>query len=124
VADDSTAVFWNPAGLAQVNVVEAQFCHNAWLDDFRQEYFGVTVPYGGTWALAYSLLDLGDFAAVDATNTGLGHTFQVNDQVLMAGFGRGFFNESLLAGASFKTVKEDLGDGVGGRATSLDLGLL
>src|SRR6185436_1294683 len=115
VADDSTAIFWNPAGLAQVNVVEAQFSHNQWLGDFRQEYFGVTYPYGGTWALAYSLLDLGDFASVDALNVDQAHTFQVNDQVLMAGFGRGFFNESMLVGASAKVLKEDLGDGVSGR---------
>lgn len=124
VADDSTAVFWNPAGLAQVNVVEAQFSHNQWLGDFRQEYFGLTAPYGGTWALAYSLLDLGDFSSVNSANVSQGHTFQVNDQVLMAGFGRGYFNESVLVGASAKVIKEDLGDGVGGRAASLDVGMM
>src|SRR5262245_2895015 len=65
IADDSTAVFWNPAGLAQLNRFQVQFTHNEWVDDFRHEYFGLAGPWEGGWALAYSILDLGEFAQLD-----------------------------------------------------------
>ncbi len=124
VADDSTAVFWNPAGLAQINRVEAQFTHNEWISDFRQEYFGVVLPFSGGWGIAWSLIDLGDFAGVDANNNPTGNTLTINDQLLMIGYGRGFFDDTLLVGVSAKTVKEDLDDGISGKTTSFDLGVI
>lgn len=124
VADDSTAIFWNPAGLAQITKVEVQFTHNQWIDGFRHEYFGLTVPFEGTWSAAYSLLDLGSFAALDAANNPTGDTFSVNDQVLQLGFARPFANETVLAGASAKLIKEDLGGGIRGQTVSFSGGIL
>jgi hypothetical protein len=50
VADDATAMYWNPAGLARLGGgernVEVLFQHNEWLADFRQEYVAVGTQLG------------------------------------------------------------------------------
>ena len=50
VADDPTATYWNPAGLARVSVPERhfaiQFQHNEWISDFRQEFVGGATRIG------------------------------------------------------------------------------
>ncbi len=124
VADDATAVFWNPAGLAQLNRLHFQFTHNQWIDDFRQESFAVAAPWGGTWALAYSMLDLGTFTEMDATNAATGRSYAVSDQVLQAGFGRSFSSDTIMTGAAVKLVKEDLDGGLHGQAASFAAGVL
>jgi len=124
VADDSSALFWNPAGLARIPDVEVQFSHNQWLDSFRQEYFGASFPLAGTFAAAYSIIDLGEYAELDKEGAGTGNTFSADGQVLLLGYGRGLFNDSLLAGATAKLIKEDLGGDVVEKAMSLDAGLM
>ncbi len=124
IADDSTAVFWNPAGLAQLTRFQVQFTHNEWVEDFRHEYFGLAGPWEGGWAVAYSILDLGEFAELDDANVATGNTFTVNDQLVQLGYGRAFFDQTLLVGAGVKLVREDLGDGIRGTTASFDLGVI
>jgi tetratricopeptide (TPR) repeat protein len=52
IADDSTALFWNPAGLARVEQTEVSAMHINLLFDTPYDYLGV----------AYPLLDWGTFA--------------------------------------------------------------
>lgn len=124
IADDSTAVFWNPAGLAQLTRFQVQFTHNEWIEDFRHEYFGLAGPWEGGWAVAYSILDLGEFAELDDTNQVTGNTFTVNDQLVQLGYGRAFLDQTVMVGAGAKLVREDLGDGVRGTTASFDLGVI
>jgi hypothetical protein len=50
IADDATAMYWNPAGLSRVSVAdkhfEIMFQHNEWIADFRQEYVGGATRLG------------------------------------------------------------------------------
>jgi len=124
VADDSTALFWNPAGLARIPDVEVQFSHNQWLDEFKQEYFGVSFPMMGTFGAAYSVIDMGEFDELDKDGAGTGSTFTANGQVLLLGYGKGVLNDSLFGGASLKLIKEDLGGDVAEKAMSIDAGAL
>ena len=124
IADDSTAVFWNPAGLGQVKKVEIQLMHNQWLQDFRHEYLGISFPGEGTWAVGYSLVDLGSFDEIDEMGQDVYRTFSVNDQVLAVGYGRAFLADTLFLGASAKAIKEDIGTGASSKALSMDLGVL
>lgn len=124
VADDSTAVFWNPAGLAQVQSIQAQFTLNRWISDFRQSYLGAVVPIAGAWGLGWSFIDLGKFDEIDGGGNATGNSFTVNDQCLMIGYARGFQNDAILVGVAGKTVKEDLGGGVTGQTTAFDFGMI
>lgn len=124
IADDSTAVFWNPAGLAQLTQFQAQFTHNQWIEDFRHEYFGLAGQWEGGWAIAYSILDLGKFSQLDDANVPTGNTFTVNDQLVQLGYGRSFLDQTVMVGAGAKLIREDLGDGIRGTTASFDLGVM
>jgi len=122
VADDSSALFWNPAGLSSVRKTEFQVSHNQWISDVKMDNFMVAIPAGGTWGLAWSTLDLGQFSEWDGPGTLSGRTFLVNDQVFSFGYGNSFLSETLQLGASGKYIRESLGGGVGGQTTSMDFG--
>jgi len=46
LADDPTAVYWNPAGLAGSEDAQVTVMHNEWIQDFRQEFAAVSRPLG------------------------------------------------------------------------------
>src|SRR5687768_8826049 len=50
VADDPTAMYWNPAGLTRLGAPEKHFDilfqHNEWLSDMRQEYVAAGTRFG------------------------------------------------------------------------------
>jgi hypothetical protein len=80
VADDPSAVYWNQAGLAQLDRVDVLAMQNFWLLDMSYQYLALAVPSGiGTFGLsaAYSssgtipkyedFQKTGDYTAYDAT---------------------------------------------------------
>ena len=48
VADDATAMYWNPAGLANLRRNEAIFSYNNWIADISFNYAGIVLPLN--WA--------------------------------------------------------------------------
>jgi len=82
IADDATAIYWNPAGLGQVDRLEFTGMQNFWLLDMSHQYLALAVPLAfGTIGVsgAYSssgTLDryenfqkTGEFTAYDAAGT-------------------------------------------------------
>ena len=102
VADDPTAMFWNPAGLARLGVKEKHFDilfqHNEWLVDSRQEFVaGATRigrhAFGGSFSGFYisdlegrdeSGLPTVNFGAYDAVTTG-SYAFKINEAAAVGG---------------------------------------
>ena len=46
VANDPTAMYWNPAGITQVGNVETYFSNSRWLADLSLNYAGVVIGFG------------------------------------------------------------------------------
>jgi len=46
VAEDATATYWNPAGLAFLQRGELSFTHNRWIQDVKSEFVGMAFPKG------------------------------------------------------------------------------
>ncbi len=44
VANDVTALYWNPAGIAWVNRVQAELMHSEWLADTKYDFVGLVAP--------------------------------------------------------------------------------
>lgn len=63
VANDATAMYWNPAGIARLSNFQAVFSNTRWIADLTFNYAGVVVP-------------LGDFG-----NIGVNATFLTMDQI-------------------------------------------
>jgi hypothetical protein len=54
LAEDATAMYWNPGGLAGVNQNEVIFCHNRWIADITFNYAAIAVPVSGAANLGLS----------------------------------------------------------------------
>ena len=62
VANDASALYWNPAGLARLNHGEVTLNHTNWLAHINFDYAGVSLNLGsfGTMGFSFTSLTMGD----------------------------------------------------------------
>jgi len=134
LADDPTALHWNPAGLAGArDGVRLTAMHNEWIDDFRQEYVAVSGPLGpGSLGASFTGFYTSELERRDDTGTLTGH-FGYND--IAATFGYGLrvapradaglavrYIREMIADENASTVAFDLGGKFALRETGLTFG--
>ena len=70
VADDISALYWNPAGLARMGGGQASFNHVNWIADVQYEAASAAVAVDGlgTLAVGFSATNVGD---MDVTTTSM-----------------------------------------------------
>jgi len=109
VADDSTSLYWNPAGLARVEGGELSAMYNVWFEGIGQGYVSAGFPLlGGTVALGANYVSMGDLEGRDESGNPT-ETFQASDLGISAGFaGRlGRFLLGLSGGMIRSTIAGD-----------------
>jgi len=125
VADDASAIYWNPAGLKQLAKVEVLAMQNFWLLDMSYQYaaaavplrfgaFGVAATYSssGTIPRYEEFRKVGEYSAYDAAGT-----------AAYAGKVPGFGFGVLDFGLALKYVQQQI-DSFQARGFAGDLGLL
>ncbi len=109
VADDSTSLYWNPAGLARVQGRELSAMYNVWFEGIGQGYVSAGFPLlGGTMALGTNYVSMGDLEGRDESGNPT-ETFQASDLGISVGFaGRlGRFLLGLSGGMIRSTIAGD-----------------
>lgn len=129
LADDAYSVYWNPAGLAQLNGREAAFTHNQYFEGIKEEFAAYAQPLSETSAVGGSITYLGieKFQGYDAVGQA-GNQVGANDVSFSGSYAKSFWHDprlgSLLSvGATVKYLRESL-DGVSASAFAVDGGLL
>jgi len=123
VANDPTAVFWNPAGLASLQRQEISFNHISWPGDVNYEHVAYVLPVrklGGSLALQVGALSTQIDETSELEPFGTGRSFTYTDALAGLAYARRW-TDKLLIGAGIKFVHEDLGSDVGGPTTSAAL---
>jgi len=121
LADDASALFYNPAGLAQINFPEILTMYNRWFLEVNQQMAGIVYPTNlGVVALGYSGLSSSDILSYDASGEA-GPTFGTNSSCLNLSFSRKI-NPNLSWGITLKSINEKLEE-VNGGALAFDAGL-
>jgi hypothetical protein len=123
VADDSSALLWNPAGLAGLQNTELALHHNSWLAGIVQETAVIGVPLGmwGGLGLSGNYVGYGSLPGYDDTGVQLAD-YSANRYGFGLGWGKEFL-KGLSAGISVKgTMQTFAGDSYSGLST--DLGAL
>jgi tetratricopeptide (TPR) repeat protein/opacity protein-like surface antigen len=121
LADDSSSMFYNPAGLANMQFAEVLTMSNNWFAGITQQLAGVAYPTNyGVFALGYSGLASGDIQGYGATGE-VASVFNTSSSSLNLSFGRRI-NSQLVAGFGIKSVSEKLAD-TSASAMALDAGL-
>jgi len=117
VADDGTALHWNPAGLTQAAGHRLTLSHVSWLSDATYQYAGYVAPLGSDAAVGAAL----EQGSVSWDNTGEG-SFDSGDFAAAFGYGRRL-RPNLGVGADIKFVSSTLGDAEAS-SYALDLGVV
>jgi long-subunit fatty acid transport protein len=123
VANDPSAIFWNPAGLASLQRQEIALSHVGWPGDINYEHVTWVIPskhFGGSFGLQFGVLSTEMEETSELQPFGTGRNFLFTDMVAGVAYARRW-TDKLLVGAGAKFVREDLGSDVGGPTTSATL---
>jgi hypothetical protein len=106
VADDASALYWNPAGLAGVERRAATLMHAAYLESSFYDYAAYAQNLGGHGVLAagFQYLNFGSITETDANFNAVG-TFHPYDLALAAGYARKLEGGPLAGAALGGSVK-------------------
>ena len=58
LANDPTALYWNPAGIATITNTDAILSHTDWIADTKFDFAGLALPLGSFGTLGFSLTSL------------------------------------------------------------------
>jgi len=119
VADNSEAVFWNPAGLARVSGFDATAGYIGWFMDVKHYSFSAAYNYAGVGVFGFqaTVADVGEIEVTTVDHLGFvngvynpgltGEVIRPNSMVLGASFARNL-TDKFAFGVTLKYVIEDL----------------
>ena len=125
VADDATALYWNPAGIGRLESTEFVFMHSNWLADLRYDFVGLTIPVSqlGTFGLSFSALTMGEMEiTTEYEPEGTGETFSAGSFIAGISFARNL-TDNFTIGGTVKYVTEKIWNSSAG-AVAVDVGTL
>jgi hypothetical protein len=120
VANDPSAIYWNPAGLASMQRQEIAFSHVEWPADIRFEHLAWVLPVrrlGGSLGFQFGALSTSIDETTELKPFGTGTTFVYSDVIAGVAYARRW-TDKLLVGFGAKYLREDLGKQIGGPTTS------
>ncbi|MCG2725310.1 MAG: PorV/PorQ family protein [Elusimicrobia bacterium] len=129
IVDGAYASYWNPAGLAGIEVPGFAATYNKSFEDISHQYMAIVYPlkYGSTIGLNFTRLGMDSFQGYDSEGT---ETEQIESSDLAVGiaYGRTIFKDEIerpvfSAGTNFKYISEKLAD-VSANTFGVDLGAI
>lgn len=123
VANDPSAIYWNPAGLASLQRQEAALSHIEWPADIRYSHLAWVMPVrrlGGSLGFQLGMLSTEIEETTELQPFGTGTTFVYSDVIAGVAYARRW-TDKLLVGVGAKYVRENLGKDVGNPTTSAAL---
>ncbi len=110
LADDISALYWNPAGIVRSDKIRAGFTHTQWLINTQINWAGATIPAGvaGTFGVAITSLNYGTMEVTTISNPdGTGETFSANDFAAQLSWGKSL-SDRFSVGISLKFVSQSI----------------
>ncbi|MBU0672235.1 MAG: PorV/PorQ family protein [Candidatus Margulisbacteria bacterium] len=125
VADDASAIYWNPAGIAKLDSPEISMSYNMWLQStsYSTVHYVHPILPGHTLGASIFYLNYGNIMETTATSrTGTGRIFSPSGSVATISYASNI-NDSLSLGANLKVLGQSI-DMYQENGTAVDLGLL
>ncbi|HZW38484.1 MAG: PorV/PorQ family protein [Syntrophothermus sp.] len=110
IANDATAMYWNPAGISMLERYEATFSYTKLFADVNLNYFGVAVPMGeaGTLGFQVTALNYGDMeVTTEQFEDGTGEIFNAGSYAFGLTYAR-TITEDFMVGINIKYIREDI----------------
>ena len=107
VADDSSAVYWNPAGLNQISERCLSVTHNIMFEDIYYDWVSYVKPLasGGALGLGVQYMSYGKIMETDETGLDVSN-FRPNDLAVTGSYG--FAISKLMLGISAKYISSNI----------------
>ncbi len=109
-ANDVSAMYWNPAGVAGLKRVQAVFVHTDWLVDISYDYAGLVFPLMqyGTIGLNLTALNMGEMKVRTIDHPeGTGEYFDASDMAIGLSYGIHITNRFAI-GFNFKFIQQTI----------------
>lgn len=110
VANDASAIYWNPAGVAYSNQFQVLFSYTGLYAGISLNYAGLIIPAGdvGNFALNVTAINYGQMWVTTETQPeGTGETFTPASYEFGATYAK-FITEDFMVGATAKLVTENI----------------
>ncbi|RMF07411.1 MAG: hypothetical protein D6762_07570 [Candidatus Neomarinimicrobiota bacterium] len=125
VANDVTALYWNPAGMSELTHPQATFYHSPWLVDIRYDFAGTVIPLpsNGTVGLFYTGVTMDDEPVRTVFYPeGTGEYFQAGNVAFGLAYSRRL-TDRFSFGVTVKEIQEQIWH-MHSRSTAIDIGTL
>ena len=109
LADDPSAIYWNPAGLSQIERLEMTSAYTSWFQDMNYTNISVVAPMlRNTLGVAVNYFNYGAMAETNAAHPyGTGITYNPTDIDITASFARKMHPDISL-GANLRLISRNL----------------
>ena len=110
LANDASAMFWNPAGISLIQGGEAFFNHNEWIAGINFDYAGVVfaIPNVGSFGMNATFLTMSEMErTTEFYPEGTGQMFSAGSFALGATFARSL-TDRFSIGFNFKYINEHI----------------
>ncbi|GJQ62965.1 MAG: hypothetical protein SCALA702_20180 [Melioribacteraceae bacterium] len=124
-ADDISALYWNPAGIARSGRNGAIFTHSEWFADISYNWAGAVLNLGGMGALGMSItyLDYGDIEVTTLSEqNGTGEFYNPSDMAIALSYAYNL-TDRFSIGGSAKYVQQTIWNS-SASTLAFDLGVL
>lgn len=121
VADEVSAIYWNPAGLAQIGSRQVSAMHTMWLESINYDFLAYAQPLmEGSIGVSLNYLSMSKMDKLDENGVKDG-TFSPYDGALNVAYAQKV--GSITGGVNLKVIRQEL-DGDSATGFAVDLGTL
>jgi len=125
IADDATAMYWNPGGIARLEKSEFVFMHSNWLADIQFDYVGLVLTMGnlGSFGINFTAMTMDEMdITTEYEPEGTGETFSAGSFVAGLSYGRNL-TDNFSIGATVKYISENIWNSTA-NGMAIDIGTL
>jgi hypothetical protein len=125
VANDLTSIYWNPAGLADVRAISANFSYTQWFANFNHMFAAVSMPLGENFTTALHMVSFGcnniEITTMDVSE-GTQTYYSVNDLAVGLSLS-GYLTEEFSFGVTAKYISNSFAN-LNANGISFDVGTM
>lgn len=109
VADDVSAIYWNPGGLGLLQSRELLLVYNSWFQDITHEFGAFAIPMGniGVLGIGVTMLGMDDLEKRTIDVIDKEGTFKAQDTAIALSYGKAI-GEKLSIGLSVKSLSSKI----------------
>jgi len=124
IANDATAMYWNPAGISFYNTKEVYFNHSNWIADISFDYFAFTIPTNQKSSLGFNItsVTMNDMEVTRYGNENTGETFSASDYAFGTTFSLNL-TDRFSVGINGKYIQQTIANSYA-KGLAIDIGTL